>query len=441
MFWRRSAKGWFVFLALAGVGPWPLLAQLEFDQPPISYSSTPSRDSIARLAEGLQSGSTTLAWDPSQGWLPALLNVLEVPRSSQTLVFSKTSLQIRHISPTNPRALYFSDTVYLGWVPGGDLIELSAVDDLQGPIFYTLRQARVDRPEIRRDESQCLTCHATSKTLNVPGYLVRSVFPGADGHPIFSLGTTTTSPATAFKDRFGGWYVTGAHGDLRHRGNGLARNIPERPLDCEAGANLNAVPDAARIERYLEPTSDIVALMVLEHQSQLHNLLTRVHYETRQALEYQATLNRALDRPAEFRSESTQRRIQAAVEQLLRGLLFSEEYQLTSPVVGNSKFQSEFESLGPWDGHGRSLRQFDLTRRMFRYPCSYLIYSAAFDSLPSEAMRQVRQRFMEILEGHDRSTEFSHLSPGDRRAIREILEATKPGLFSPQALDPGSPGS
>jgi hypothetical protein len=405
-------------------------AQFDYEQPPIAYSTAIAHDRVARLAASIESGEQSLAWNEEQGWLPDLLKKLQVSPESQTLVFSKTSLQIRHIAPNNPRAIYFSDDAYLGFVPGGDLIELSAVDPLIGPVFYTLEQQKQERPRIHRDENQCLTCHATSKTQGVPGYLVRSVFAGSDGQPLYGLGTTTTNHTTPLEDRFGGWYVTGQHGSMRHRGNVFAKNVADHPIDFEEGANQDAVPRAARIERYPRSSSDIVALMVLEHQSQMHNFITAANYEARQALAYQETMNKALERPADFRSESTTRRIQTAAEQLVRCLLFAEEFPLTSPIAGTSQFANEFQQLGPFDSSGRSLRQFDLQTRLLKYPCSYLIYSEAFEQLPVEIKQHVGQRLGEILFAESAERGFEHLTTESRVAIREILRETKPGLLA-----------
>jgi hypothetical protein len=404
-------------------------AQFDFEKAPVSYSATEAHDRIAHLAHALAKGETSLKWDEEMGWLPDLLEQLKVSPESQTLVFSKTSLQIRHISPTNPRALYFSDDTYIGWVPGGDLIELSAVDPKIGPVFYSLEQHKLERPKIERDETRCMTCHATSKTQDVPGYLVRSVFPGADGHPLFGLGTVTTDHTSPFSERFGGWYVTGTHGEMRHRGNSIALKTGDPPLDAELGANRTAIPEMVRPDRYLRKSSDLVALMMLEHQTQMHNFMTRANYETRQALDYQKTMNEALGRPGDYLSESTQRRIARAADELLKCLLFVDEQPLTSPIYGTSDYIQEFRKLGPQDAQGRSLREFDLRSRLLRYPCSPLIYSEAFDALPAEVLAIVRDRLNQILANRESSTDYSHLSTEDRAALREILIATKPGFL------------
>ncbi|HEV7279815.1 MAG TPA: hypothetical protein VGN57_06335 [Pirellulaceae bacterium] len=444
-------RGWFfaiTALLICGSALPTALAQPDFYKPPIAYDDTPSTDVIEKLRQQLEASDEELPWDERHGWLPALLEKLEVPESSQTLVFSKTSLQIHRISRRTPRALYFNDDVYVGWVPGGDVIELSAVDPELGAVFYTVDQTEDLRPQIVRDKGECMTCHASSNTNSVPGYLVRSVFAGGDGRPHFGLGTQVTDWTTDFKDRYGGWYVTGTHGDLRHRGNVFAKNTAVDPIDAEAGANIEDLARYFEITAYRQPTSDIVALMTLEHQTQMHNLITAAEYETRSALAYDNTMNEALERPADHRSDTTTRRIESAGDELLAGLLFSEEFRLTSPVAGNSDFAGEFSGKGPRDERGRSLREFDLQTRLFKYPCSFLIYSPQFDGLPDEVRSYVYDRLIAVLNetpkeaGAEETTvdeksagsrkrrpekdPFVHLSAADRLAIREILVATKP---------------
>jgi hypothetical protein len=417
----------------------PARAQLDFERPPIDYHQQPTQDPVAKLQSALDAGEATLEYDPEHGYLPSLLRLLEVPQSSQMLVFSKTSFQLRKITPQRPRAIYFNDNVYLGWVQHGDVIEVSAVDPQQGGIYYTLSQEPAETPKFVRDRGQCLTCHASSRTQGVPGHLVRSVFADRSGQPMLGSGTFTTDHRSPFDERWGGWYVSGTHGAMRHMGNVLAgdRDRPES-LDREAGANVNDLASLLKVEPYLEPTSDIVALMVLEHQTQMHNLLTLANYEARSAAHYDRIMNEAFERPADHQSESTQRRIASVGEKVLQYLLFSEEFQLTSPVQGASKFAEEFAAGGKRDPQGRSLRDFDLHRRLFKYPCSYLIDSPSFDSLPAPVKSYLAKRLDEVLTGKDQTPEFAHLSAEDRRNIREILEATKPDLFSTVPAAPSS---
>ena len=404
-----------------------VVAQLEFEGAPINYATAPVHDPVARLQQKLDAGEASLEWDEKHGWLPSVLKQLDVSQSSQLLVFSKTSLQLRRIMPSRPRALYFNDETYIGWVQRGDVVEVSSVDPRQGAIFYTLKQQITDSPKFVRDRGQCLICHASSRTKGVPGHLVRSVYPSRDGQPHFGLGTITTDHSTPFEKRFGGWYVTGKHGDMRHLGNAIAEDNRADPIDREPGANLESLGRLFRTTPYLQPTSDLVALMVLEHQSQMHNLIARASFETRRAKHHDDIMNAALKRPSDYRSDSAKRRIASAAEKLVEYLLFKDEFSLTSPIEGVSEFASEFASRGVRDSQGRSLREFDLQTRLFKYPCSFLIHSEAFDALPPETLNAVYSLLVEVLNSPIESDErFSHLSTSDRAAIREILAETKP---------------
>jgi hypothetical protein len=409
----------------------PSWGQLDFEREPIDYHGRPVNDPVAKLQAALDAGEATLEYDAERGYLPALLERLNVPPSSQMLVFSKTSFQLRKISPQRPRAIYFSDDMYVGYVQRGDVLELSAVDPELGAVFYTLSQEKSETPRFVRDRGQCLTCHASSRTQGVPGHVVRSVFADRSGQPQLGSGTFTIDHRSPFEQRWGGWYVTGEHGAMRHMGNVTAadRDRPEN-LDRESGANVTDLKPLVNVDPYLVPTSDLAALMVLEHQAQMHNLLTYAAYETRSAEHYDAIMNEAFGRPADHQSETTQRRIASAGERALQYLLFGEEFQLTSPVKGVSAFAEEFAAAGPRDGRGRSLRDFDLQRRLFKHPCSYLIYSPAFDALPAAMKSYLGRRLHEVLTGEDQSPPFAHLSPEDRQSILEILQETKPDLFA-----------
>jgi hypothetical protein len=168
--------------------------------------------------------------------------------------------------------------------------------------------------------------------------------------------------------------------------------------------------------------------MVMEHQTMAHNLITAASFQTRLALHQEATLNLELNQPKNYRWDSTASRIRSAGEPLVKCLLFSEETALTEPIKGTTGFASEFAGHGPRDKRGRSLRDLDLTRRLFKYPCSYLVYSAAFDALPGEVKHYVYKRLWDVLSSEDTSKDFAHLTAADRQAIVEILRDTKPGL-------------
>jgi hypothetical protein len=398
------------------------------DHDAIQYGSAPVHDRVAALQERLRSGKVKLEFREPHGYLDAVLKALDVPVSSQMLVFSKTSFQAPRISPRMARALYFGDDVYVGWVPGGDVLEFAAQDPKQGVIFYTMDQEAGPKPRIdRRDE--CLQCHASGGTLGVPGVVVRSVFVERSGMPLFQAGGFVTDHRSPLSQRWGGWYVTGTHGSQLHMGNVFAedRDHPEQ-LDREKGANVTDLKGRIDIANYLGGHSDIVALMVLEHQTRMTNLITRVNYETRLALHEQQAINKALGQPEDQVSDSARRRIDNAVEALLKYMLFADESLLEGPVKGTSSFARDFVARGPRDKKGRSLRDLDLTRRMFRYPCSYMIYSEAFDALPPVVRDRTYRRLWEVLSGGDTSALFARLGAEDRAAIRDILGDTKRDL-------------
>lgn len=396
------------------------------------YFTAVADDPVARLQKKIDSGEVRLEHYGRHGYLRAVLRELGISPASQTLVFSRTSLQRDHISPNTPRALYFNDNCYVGWVQGENgVIEIAAVDPRQGQIFYTLRQDKVARPRFVRKTDDCLQCHGSTMTGNVPGLVIRSVFARPDGDPDLGAGTFLTTPESPLDQRWGGWYVSGRHGSQRHMGNVVARGGEgQATLDREAGANVTDLSRFFDTGPYLSGHSDIVALMVLEHQALAHNLITKTSYLVRDALRDERVMNAAEGKKPDERRASTQSRIKSAGEPLVRALLFAGEAPLTEPVAGTSAFAKEFAGGGPRDKAGRSLRDLDLQTRLFRYPCSFLIYSEAFDALPGPAKEYVFARLAEILGGKEQSKEqsreFAHLSPADRQAILEILRETKP---------------
>lgn len=416
-----------VLIAVVGFAQLDGSYTMPLEDEAINYAKAPVTDRVYKLKLELEAGKRKLDYDPDLGYLPALLKALEVPVSSQVLVFSKTSFQAPRIAPRTPRAIYFNDDVSVGIVRGGDVLELAAHDARMGTIFYTLDQEPGGSPLVmRRDD--CLQCHLSGRTAGVPGLMVRSVYPDSTGMPLFQAGGFITDHRSPLKERWGGWYVTGKHGSQVHMGNSVSKSRQEPDFDFTAGGNMLKLDRFFDTGAYLSPHSDLVALMVLEHQVRAQNLLTRVNWEVRMALKQQAAMNEMLKKPANELSESTQRRIRNLTEYLVEYLLMKDEAKLTEPVAGASGYAEEFSALGPKDGQGRGLRQLDLKTRLFRYPMSYMIYSDAFEKLPAEVKSRAFARLSEVLSGRDQSAGYAHLSGGDRKAIVEILRATKKGL-------------
>ena len=370
-------------------------------------------DPIALLQKQIERGEAKLEYtDGGWGYLPSVLNHLGINVDSQILVFSRTSLQFAKISPKAPRAIYFNDNVTAGYVQGGGVYEFTSLDPSQGLVFYTLDTQKKETPRFERRSNECLVCHAPAG-----GLLVSSVFPSTDGTPLIT-GTffEGVDHRTPIEQRWGGWYVSGTHGSMRHMGNAVAPN-PDRPADLEESGtqNLSSLSGKIDLSKYLTSTSDIVALMTIEHQTRMTNLINGVSRQFR------------LPSDRETR-EKSKNNLDRAIDHLIDYMLFVGEAPLQDPVQGVSSFTRTFPQRGPRDRYGRSLRDFDLQRRLFRYPLSFMIYSEIFDAIPSPVRERVYQKLFDVLSGKDRSPKFKHLSDVDRSAILEIVCETKAGL-------------
>jgi hypothetical protein len=400
---------------------------LPFADAPINYRSADVDDPIARLEKRLETGELSLNYEPQHGYLRSVLNALQVPVNSQTLVFAKTSFQFPQINPEHPRALYYNDDVYVGQVHNGKFLEFVSFDPRQGPIFYVIDERQSEYPKFERSALDCVQCHVAKTTRGVPGVMLRSVFAKPDGSLAAGAKSFVTGQESPFNERWGGWYVTAIKGGETGFGNATVSDLqhPEQ-VDRPAAANLTNLSGKFDSGAYLTGSSDIVALLVLAHQTQMHNLITETSYRTRLAFyaEQQKNKTTSLDTI----SDKARSQFEGPAEQLVQYLLFANEAPLETPAEGNTGFAKDFAARGPFDSKGRSLRQFDLQTRIFKYPCSYLIYSESFDALPKINKDYVYRRLFEVLSGKDQSPEFRNLSPESRRAILEILAETKPGL-------------
>ncbi len=384
---------------------------VEPSHPAIGYPGA-SSDRVAQLNQRLQSGEVTLQFEERTGYLRSLLGALDIPVETQIALFSGTSLQGRLVSARNPRTIFFNDSTTVAWMAGG-FIEIASLDPRLGAIFYVLPQAATPSPQLARD-TRCLQCHYAAATLGVPGFLVRSIPSSRDGMILPWLGNYTTDHRSPLSERWGGWYVTGRGGG-RHLGNAP---IADRTLQSfrveDANLNVASLADRFDTRGYLSPYSDIAALLVFDHQMRMMNLLTRLGWEAR-ILEHERRL--------------TATSLEGILTEVVDYLLFVDETPI-DPVRGSSVFAQRFSARGPRDGKGRSLRDLDLERRLFRYPCSYMIYSDAFVALPDSVRGALYERLWKILSGSDTSPKYAKLAASDRRAIVEILRDTKTDLPS-----------
>ena len=375
------------------------------EHPAIQYSVGPTSDRVAKLSEALARGTRSFERDARTGYLLPVLNALGLSVDSQLLVFSKTGVQRALINPQNPRALFFDESVVVGYVPGAPLLELAAHDPQQGVLFYTLDQGAASPSLTRR--TSCLACHVSASTLEVPGMLARSNAVDDGGNVLPQLGSNDVTHLTPHPDRWGGYYVTTettalgynqrAHaGNITFSGNGNTSN--QVFIDW-----LNSSPET---HGYLSGSSDIVALQAFDHQMHAINLITRLNWESRVAA-----------------PDATMRRLE---RELADYLLFVGEVPPSAALTPPSGFSRSLEVRTPKDHLGRSFAQIDAADRLLRYPCSYMIYSQAFDGLPAEIKQAVYRRMLDVLSNDaPRAPGTAHVTADDRRAVLEILRETK----------------
>jgi hypothetical protein len=381
------------------------------DHPAIGYRSTLAGDPVSQLNQALQSGRIQLTADGPSGYLQSLLKALNVPVESQIVVFARDSVQLARITMTNPRALFFNDSVAVGWVRGG-FVELASQDPRNGVIFYALEPGS---SQLRRRDD-CLSCHYSYSTAGIPGMLVRSYEQFAVDHTI------------PIEKRWGGWYVTGSSGSIPHLGN---TDVTELALAHVSSARLNWPSLEGKFDTtgYLSSHSDIVALMVFEHQMHLMNLLTRIGWEARVA-EAQRSSAPGFRPPG---MDDKPIALDEAAAEVVDYMLFVGEPPMGDRIGGSSGFRERFEQQGPFDRKGRTLRQFDLRSRLMRYPLSYMIYSPLFEGLPVTARDAVYRRLWQVLSGAELGPRYQHLTLENRHAIVEILKDTRtdiPPYFS-----------
>lgn len=377
---------------------------IELEHPAIAYSGAATRNPVARLSERIAAGQVTLRLEDGSGYLRSILQALDVPVESQIAVFSGASLQGRIIKPSNPRTIFFNDAVTVAWVRGG-FIEIAAHDADRGAVFFRLLQTP-GVPVLFRD-SRCLSCHYSGTTMGVPGFIARSVPAATDGTVMPWLGNYLVDHRTPVSDRWGGYYVTGRTGSTLHLGNApLADKRLQELRPSDAGPVLPSLQGRFETYGYLSPHSDVVALLVFEHQMHMMNLLSRISAEVR------------------VRPNTPPRN---AAAEVVDYMLFVDEAPLTG-VTGSSGFAKVFAARsqpGQRDSKGRSLRDLELTRRLMRYPCSYMIYSEAFDGLPAPAKTAIYQRLKDVLEGREKAPRYAKLTAADRQAVMEIVRDTK----------------
>ena len=355
-------------------------------------------NAVLRLQRRIESGDTTLAADEPTGYLKDLLNQLRVPISSQNLVFSKTSLQQIYIGPNQPRAVYFNDDIYVAYVVDGGLLEIAVADPSDGTQFYILPQSGKNAGRLIRQSDNCLRCHQGGRTEGVAGHIAQSVIVGGAGEPRGITTNKTVDHTTPLAERWGGWYVTGTHRPVVHLGNYLSTDLlPKKPTMPHSGVNLTDVSDRFDSSLYLADDSDVVAMLIREHQTRGHNLLSKMVGS----------------------SGASQEEVDHIIDEFAGYVLFIGEAELPGTIKGTTDFARQFQEIGPFDSKGRSLRQLDLQSRLLKYRCSYLVQSETFRRLPHPILARFWKAFRNRL---------SELPPEQADTIDAILRETVDGF-------------
>jgi hypothetical protein len=355
-------------------------------------------------------------------------------------VFSKTSLQTSHISEATPRALYFNDDTYVGYVQNSDLIEFAAADAQVGIVFFGMVNRKETKPRLDREGGRCLTCHDTYSMMGggVPRVMVMSapVDDPADTRTYDSA--TEVDDRTPIAQRWGGWYLSGWYlpgkdgRPVTHFGN-----LPQRPgSGVTHGTQLRALAatrdNRGNLAGYFDTTaypsdkSDVVALLVMEHQTFVQNLITRTQYKSGTVMARDGRDPKAAPAAWKELQSKDQAALKVIMEPLVRALFFADAVPLAGQVVTSSGYSERFAQRGLRDSEGRSLRELQLDQRLFRYPLSFMIYSESYNALPAYALDYLDSRIVEILRGNDATGIGAKLDPADRAAISQILGETQP---------------
>jgi hypothetical protein len=395
-------------LALFAAAALPVRAEEArgIENPLHGYWTRAAQDRFSRLKAEIESGRAALDGTSERAMLESVLRLLEVPASSQTLVFTATSLQKGLINARNPRALYFNDDTYVGYVPGGRL-EILSLDPELGGIFYILDRARGERPPRAQRERNCMNCHSPHYLGEIPALLLESVVPVMSGGGEKAFRREQTGHGVPLGERFGGWYVTGDAGFARHWGNLIyeygAQGRRERPL---------APGELFDWARYPVATSDVLAHLVHEHQVGFVNRVTVGTYRTRELL------------AGEGSAEAVALEIEKLARAIVRYALFADEVPLPAAIAGDAAFKAAFLSTRKPAANGAALKDFDLRTRLFKLRCSYKVYSPSFTGMPPELKTRVHRLLARALDGAE--PEFTYLPAAERAAIRTILVETLP---------------
>jgi hypothetical protein len=253
-----------------------------------------------------------------------------------------------------------------------------------------------------------MNCHAPHHLDNIPGLAIESVVPGPTGGGERAFRRQQSGHGVPLDLRFGGWLVTGT-------GPSFPQNWGNQIIEYRDGQPVQepiAPGQLFDFNRYPIQTSDVLPQLVQEHQIGFVNRALQAGYRTRELLEGGPSPENA-------------RLIDTMARSLVRYLLFADEAPLPrGSVPGDPAFKTAFLAERRPAANGAALKDFDLTTRLFRYRCSYEVYSPIFGGLPEPLKLAIYRLVDHVLGADPPDPEFAYLGDDERKTIRTILRET-----------------
>ena len=349
----------------------------KFHESPHDYWNAKRKDPFTKIIPLLHNGQIKLDHSSELNFLKSLLKELNIPESSQLQLFSTTSLQLGLINPSNPRSLYFNESIYIGYIPGGK-IEVISIDPEHGAVFYIFKVPSKKQPLTITPTKRCMNCHADRELSGIPGLIIKSVLPGVNGGSLDSYRTGQPGHDVPYKDRFGGWYITDLLDPADHSNVlGFYKNgtIEKKNVLALQKKSTHLFPNS---------NSEVLTHLIFDHQAGFVNRAIKSNY-----------LLRLTQLPDNL--DEHQLNFKKSISDLVKYSLFDKEPNLSLKINQNSHFKTDFLITPHKLKTGESLRELDLKTRLFKYRCSFMLFSDFFKNNPPEIKKVVYKEIKQNL--------------------------------------------